>query len=67
MSRIQLERSKPSAFAPAPKAVRAGDYVYTSTIYPIDNNGHAIMNDEKLGEAGPSLIEVQSSFRRLQK
>ncbi len=60
MSRIQLERSKPSAFAPAPKAVRAGDYVYTSTIYPIDNNGHAIMNDEKLGEAGPSLIEVQT-------
>ena len=60
MSVINLERSQPSAFAPAPKAVRAGDYVFTSSIYPIDNNGHAINNDEKLGEAGPSLIEVQT-------
>jgi len=60
MSVIDLERSQPSAFAPAPNAVRAGDYVFTSSIYPIDNNGHAINNDEKLGEAGPSLIEVQT-------
>jgi enamine deaminase RidA (YjgF/YER057c/UK114 family) len=60
MSVINLERSQPSAFAPAPKAVRAGDYVFTSSIYPIDNNGHAINNDEKLGEAGPSLIEIQT-------
>jgi len=60
MSLIDLERSQPSAFAPAPNAVRAGDYVFTSSIYPIDNNGHAINNDEKLGEAGPSLIEVQT-------
>ena len=37
MSVINLERSQPSAFAPAPKAVRAGDYVFTSSIYPIDN------------------------------
>jgi enamine deaminase RidA (YjgF/YER057c/UK114 family) len=60
MSVIDLERSQPSAFAPAPNAVRAGDYVFTSSIYPIDNNGHAINNDKKLGEAGPSLIEVQT-------
>lgn len=60
MSLIDLQRSQPSAFAPAPNAVRAGDYVFTSSIYPIDNNGHAIKNDEKLGEAGPSLIEVQT-------
>jgi len=60
MSVINLERSQSSAFAPAPNAVRAGDYVFTSSIYPIDNNGHAINNDEKLGEAGPSLIEVQT-------
>ena len=60
MSVIHLERSQPSAFAPAPNAVRAGDYVFTSSIYPIDNNGHAINNDVRLGEAGPSLIEVQT-------
>ena len=57
---IKLERSKPSAFVPAPRAVRAGDYVFTSSIYPIDSSGHAIMADERLGEAGPSLIEAQT-------
>ncbi len=57
---IRLERSKPSPFAPAPRAVRAGDYVFTSSIYPIDAAGHAIMVDERLGEAGPSLIEAQT-------
>jgi enamine deaminase RidA (YjgF/YER057c/UK114 family) len=57
---ITLERSGAAAFAPAPRAVRAGDYVFTSTIYPIDASGHAITVDERLGEAGPSLMEVQT-------
>jgi enamine deaminase RidA (YjgF/YER057c/UK114 family) len=57
---IKLERSGPAAFAPAPKAVRAGDYVYTSSIYPIDTSGHAITVDERLGEAGMSLMEAQA-------
>jgi enamine deaminase RidA (YjgF/YER057c/UK114 family) len=57
---ITLERSGPAAFAPAPRAVRAGDYVFTSTIYPIDASGHAITVDERLGEAGPSLMEMQT-------
>jgi enamine deaminase RidA (YjgF/YER057c/UK114 family) len=57
---IKLERSGPAAFAPAPKAVRAGDYVYTSSIYPIDTSGHAITVDERLGEAGLSLMEAQT-------
>jgi enamine deaminase RidA (YjgF/YER057c/UK114 family) len=47
-------------FAPAPCAVRAGDYVFTSSIYPVDNAGHAVMTDERLGEAGPSLIAAQT-------
>ena len=47
-------------FAPAPKAVRAGDYVFTSAIYPVDQHGHAIGVDEALGEAGPSLIAAQT-------
>jgi enamine deaminase RidA (YjgF/YER057c/UK114 family) len=57
---IVLERSGPAAFAPAPRAVRAGDYVFTSTIYPIDSSGHAVTADERLGEAGPSLMEAQT-------
>ena len=47
-------------FAPAPSAVRAGDYVFTSSIYPIDKAGHAIETDILLGEAGPSLIAAQT-------
>ena len=54
-ARITLQRSGPMPFAPAPKAVRAGDYVFTSTIYPVNADGHAITADELLGEAGPSL------------
>lgn len=58
--RIKLERSEPSLFAPAPRAVRTGDYVYTSSIYPVDESGHAIVTDERRGEAGPSLMEAQT-------
>ena len=47
-------------YAPGPKAVRAGDYIFTSSIYPIDAAGHAIRVDESLGEAGPSLIAAQT-------
>jgi 2-iminobutanoate/2-iminopropanoate deaminase len=47
-------------FAPAPRAVRAGDYVFTSSIYPIDESGHAVTVDQLLGETAPSPIEVQT-------
>ena len=57
---IKLDRGKPSPFAPAPRAVRAGDYVFTSSIYPIDASGHAISVDERLGESGPSLVDAQT-------
>src|ERR1700682_17976 len=57
---ITLERSGPAAFVPAPRAVRAGDYVFTSTIYPIDSAGGAGTGGERLGQAGPSLIEAQT-------
>jgi enamine deaminase RidA (YjgF/YER057c/UK114 family) len=57
---IGLTRSSAAPFVPAPRAVRAGDYIFTSSIYPINEAGHAIQVDECLGEAGPSLIEVQT-------
>ena len=57
---IGFTRSSAAPFVPASRAVRAGDYIFTSSIYPIDGAGHAIQVDECLGEAGPSLIEVQT-------
>ncbi len=57
---IQLQRSSAMPFAPAPHSVRAGDYVFTSSIYPIDAQGHAITVDDRIGEAGPSLIMAQT-------
>ncbi len=59
-SPIALHRSPAMPCTPVPRAVRAGDYVFTSSIYPIDAAGHTIAVDEPLGEAGPSLIAVQT-------
>jgi enamine deaminase RidA (YjgF/YER057c/UK114 family) len=57
---LKLQRTGTAPFVPAPSTVRAGDYIFTSSIYPIDKSGHAITTDESLGEAGPSLIAAQS-------
>ena len=57
---IKVRRSAASPLVPAPRAVRAGDYVFTSSVYPVDAQGHAITVDERLGEAGPSLIMAQT-------
>ena len=60
MPALSLQRIGSAPFAPAPRAVRAGDYVFTSSIYPIDEAGHAVSIDEHLGEAGPSRMEAQA-------
>ena len=57
---LELRRSAALSVIPAPAAVRAGDYVFTSSIYPVDERGLAIAVDECVGEAGPSLIAVQT-------
>src|SRR4051812_13311409 len=57
---LTLKRSEPAPFAPAPKAVRAGDYVFTSSVYPIDASGHAVGVDDLIGEAGPAVVAVQT-------
>ena len=59
-SPLVLRRSGFKRLAPAPQAVRAGDYVHTSSIYPVDDTGRAVGIDEWLGEAGPPLISVQT-------
>ena len=58
--RIQLQRYGQSEHVPAPLAVRAGDYIFMSSIYPIDRSGHAIGTDAGLGVAGPSLMAAQA-------
>jgi enamine deaminase RidA (YjgF/YER057c/UK114 family) len=57
---LKLQSTGLAPFVPAPAAVRAGDYIFTSSIYPIDKSGHAIVDDENLGEAGPSAITLQT-------
>ncbi len=59
-SRIQLQRFGECDQVPAPRAVRAGDYVFTSSIYGIDSSGQAIAANEASGEVGPSTIELQT-------
>jgi len=58
--RARLERSGASPLVPAPRAIRSGDYVFTSSIYPVDAAGHAVGIDERLGETGPALIAAQT-------
>jgi enamine deaminase RidA (YjgF/YER057c/UK114 family) len=57
---LKLQRTGSTPFVPAPGAVRAGDYIFTSSIYPIDKAGHAVAADEGLGEAGPSVVALQT-------
>jgi len=57
---IKLHRTSAMTFAPGPRAVRAGDYIFTSSIYPIGPSGHALDVDRLQGETGPSLIEAQT-------
>ena len=58
--KLKLGRRGRTKAAPAPESVRVGDFIYTSSIYPIDDSGHAITVDERLGETGPALISVQT-------
>lgn len=60
MTSTTLTRSSATPFAPVPSSVRAGDYIFASSIYPVDASGHAVGTDERLGEVGPSAIAVQT-------
>jgi len=60
MQTPKLRHGTAARFVPAPRAVQAGDYLYTSSIYPVGDDGRAITTEEHLGEAGPSLIAAQT-------
>ena len=60
MPAIRLKRGDASPFMAVPNTVVAGDYLFTSSVYPIDQVGHAVSSDEALGEASPSIIAIQT-------
>ncbi len=58
--KLKLHRLGRTYAAPIPESVRVGDFIYTSSIYPVDECGHAITVDERLGAVGPPLISAQT-------
>src|SRR5215467_71060 len=43
-----------------PRAVRAGDYIFTSSLYPVDESGRVVGLDAAQDEVRPSLTEIQA-------
>lgn len=67
--KLHLSRLEASDQLPFPSAVRVKDYVYTSSIYPLDDSGKVVETTPSLGLAGPSEIYAQAAqcFERLSK
>ena len=59
---MKIERSEISDFLPAPKITKVGDYLYTSTIYPMNSDEGVILSNPKMGQMGSSDIELQLSL-----
>src|SRR5207302_8555251 len=68
-SKISLKRFGTMPLVPVPRAVRAGDYVFTSSVYPVDDAGRVVGLDAIANETRPSLIEIQARhcFETLKK
>jgi 2-iminobutanoate/2-iminopropanoate deaminase len=59
-SKISLKRFGTMPLVPVPRAVRAGDYVFTSSVYPVDESGRVVGLDAAQDEVRPSLMETQA-------
>ena len=59
-SKISLKRFGTMPLVPVPRAVRAGDYVFTSSVYPVDESGRVVGLDAAKDEVRPSLMEIQA-------
>ena len=59
---MKIERSEISDFLPAPKITKVGDYLYTSTIYPMNSDEGVILSNPKMGQMGSSDIELQTEL-----
>jgi enamine deaminase RidA (YjgF/YER057c/UK114 family) len=55
-----IRRLSGAPHLPFARAVRVGDYVYTSSIYPIDDEGRIAEDKPWLGVAGSALIAGQA-------
>ena len=58
--KINLKRFGTMPLVPVPRAVRAGDYVFTSSVYPVDEAGRVVGLDGAQDEVRPSLMEIQA-------
>jgi enamine deaminase RidA (YjgF/YER057c/UK114 family) len=59
-SKITLKRFGTMPVVPVPRAVRAGDYIFTSSVYPVDESGRVVGLDAAQDEVRPSLMEIQA-------
>jgi enamine deaminase RidA (YjgF/YER057c/UK114 family) len=59
-SKISLKRFGSTPLVPVPRAVRAGDFVFTSSIYPVDESGRVVGLDATQDETRPSLMDIQT-------
>jgi enamine deaminase RidA (YjgF/YER057c/UK114 family) len=59
-SKISLKRFGTMPLVPVPRAVRAGDYIFTSSVYPIDESGRVVGLDAAQDEVRPSPMEIQA-------
>jgi enamine deaminase RidA (YjgF/YER057c/UK114 family) len=55
-----LKRLSAAPHLPFPRAVRVGDFIYTSSIYPVDAAGRVVEGEPWLGVAAPSAVAVQT-------
>jgi enamine deaminase RidA (YjgF/YER057c/UK114 family) len=58
--KISLKRFGTMPLVPVPRAVRAGDYIFTSSLYPVDESGRVVGLDAAQDEVRPSLMETQA-------
>jgi enamine deaminase RidA (YjgF/YER057c/UK114 family) len=58
--KLVLRRLNAAPHLPFPRAVRVGDYIYTSSIYPIDDEGRVVEGRSWLGGAGEEAITIQT-------
>jgi 2-iminobutanoate/2-iminopropanoate deaminase len=56
----KIERLDGYDFLPFPRATKVNGYIYTSSIYPIDEDGKVVSEETWLGLAGPSDVTVQT-------
>ena len=58
--KLAIQRLSAAPHLPFPRAVRVGDYIYTSSIYPIDDEGRIVEERPWLGGAGEEAVAIQT-------